>query len=555
MRDSCWTLRRSAAGRSAERGMALVFALLGILLLSMLAAALLSVSNQEAFASFNYKTQNQAKYAALAGVNRTLDWFSTAYGPWLNPETGGTPGTVPITVGTFNLAVREPTFDGGGGAAPVQLGPSANFPTSLTIDGTSVVDSFNLLNTTLNTIPLGNATGSYTINSAELLFQEYFRDLFGTNNNRIIERWRIRATGTVPNALGPPTTVQETAIIQNIFVPLFNDAVRARCEIDINGALNTDSYNSTVPPGTYVAGVTNYTGGEAGATVGTNSWIDIAGGSAVINGDLYYTSPPDPACGAGVIDVPPDVVKGDIEIAPALPFPIIPSFPTGTSSDSCSGKGPTYFEETVPNPSPPPATIKLSGYQLNDNASTATPNYNSCNLGGGDGVLRLMLDPTDPDGVEKFYFHNINVGGGGAALVLWRKDPLLPRDCTNVAGDCPDVQLFLSGTFDLGGNGLVGGEPPTRFTLFDKACQNADGSCQDPCPHYVKIAGGPALYASIIAPCLACDLSGTTALYGAIMCKDVTSNGTVDVHFDLALRNKFGWTSSFRVASQSRNVF
>ena len=57
--------------------MALVFALMGILILSMLAAALLVVTNADALTSFNYKNQIQASYAALAGVHR-WQWSCTA---------------------------------------------------------------------------------------------------------------------------------------------------------------------------------------------------------------------------------------------------------------------------------------------------------------------------------------------------------------------------------------------------------------------------------------------------------------------------------------------
>ncbi|MGH7461887.1 MAG: PilX N-terminal domain-containing pilus assembly protein, partial [Longimicrobiales bacterium] len=70
-----------------EKGVALVFALLGILILSMLAAALMFVTSTEASASFNYKNQTQAHYAAMAGVQRTSNWFKEIYGPWMNPQT------------------------------------------------------------------------------------------------------------------------------------------------------------------------------------------------------------------------------------------------------------------------------------------------------------------------------------------------------------------------------------------------------------------------------------------------------------------------------------
>ena len=65
-----------AAGRTRpgnEKGMALAFALMGIMVLSMLAASLLYVSNTEAYASLHYKKEVQAVYASTTGVNSALD--------------------------------------------------------------------------------------------------------------------------------------------------------------------------------------------------------------------------------------------------------------------------------------------------------------------------------------------------------------------------------------------------------------------------------------------------------------------------------------------------
>jgi len=540
--------RSPSAGtsRKGQRGIALVFALLGILLLSMLAAGLVFVSSTEALASFSFKTQNQARYAALAGVQRAVDWYTRTYGPWLDPESGGFPTAVPIAVGTYDVAVRGPQFPPGSGAEVV-LASAPNFPTTPP-GAATIISSFNALNSSLNTIPLGNATASYTITEARLISHERFRDLTGVDDNRIIERWRISATGTVPNPLGPPTSVQETAVIQNVFMPLFSDAITGKCQIDVNGNINTDSYNSGSGP---YNPATAFTGGDAGATVATGSYFDMNGKSGTINGDLKLPLAPlpDPPCPPGTNDIPsgPPTVAGDIEIAPVRPFPPIAPFPPGNITDSCSGKGANYFEEGA-------GATKVVGYQFDDNPQTGVPNYNRCSMAGG--MLRLLHDAGGA--VHKFYFHTLDITAM-ASVARWNKNavpspPGAPCNPLQVPA-CPQTQLFVSTSLSIGGGGVVGGDPPTAFTIFFSACQLADGTCNPSCTEVAKIAGGPAFYGSVYAPCATCDLSGTTAVYGSVMCKNVTSNGGVDVHYDLAMKNMFGWTSSFRVASQSRNVY
>src|SRR5262249_24603393 len=123
--------------RVRERGMALVFALLGILLLSMLAASLMFITSTESMASFHYKNETQASYAALAGVQRATDWFRKDYNVWLNPTTGTPPraSDPPITPTTYVWNVYPPTYTGSGGAP--SLGNVVNFPALDIVSGTT----------------------------------------------------------------------------------------------------------------------------------------------------------------------------------------------------------------------------------------------------------------------------------------------------------------------------------------------------------------------------------------------------------------------------------
>ena len=270
--------------RKDERGMALVFALMGILILSMLAAALLVVTNADALASFNYKNQIQASYTALAGVHRTVDWFRGTYSPWLNPTTGGTPDAAtdpPVTASEYGGTPNAPTYTGAGGA--IVLGDSANFPT---VASNTISSNFNTMRNSLNTISLGDATGDFAIRDVTLLSHDRYKAFDGVTD-RIVERWRLRVQGRVRNAVGTElAVVEETAVLQMGPLPIFGNALHGQCSLEMNGALITDSFDSS--NGLY-GGSNLFTGEDAGASVASNSFTGSSGSSGVINGNLYGT--------------------------------------------------------------------------------------------------------------------------------------------------------------------------------------------------------------------------------------------------------------------------
>src|SRR5690349_16419039 len=61
---------------SGERGVALIVALISILVLGTLAATVIVTSQAQQWTSLNYRQATQARYAAEAGMQRTMDWLS-----------------------------------------------------------------------------------------------------------------------------------------------------------------------------------------------------------------------------------------------------------------------------------------------------------------------------------------------------------------------------------------------------------------------------------------------------------------------------------------------
>src|SRR5713226_4611016 len=73
-----------------ERGIALVLALFLMSALSVLGASLMFLSQTETYASMNYRTMSQARYAAEAGVNKAANFLLDPAQYVVPTVTGGT---------------------------------------------------------------------------------------------------------------------------------------------------------------------------------------------------------------------------------------------------------------------------------------------------------------------------------------------------------------------------------------------------------------------------------------------------------------------------------
>src|SRR5215510_1676929 len=67
--------------RNKQRGSALIFALILLLVLSAMAGSLMFLSKSETFSSMNYRMMTQARYGAEAGVNAAANFIMNTYVP------------------------------------------------------------------------------------------------------------------------------------------------------------------------------------------------------------------------------------------------------------------------------------------------------------------------------------------------------------------------------------------------------------------------------------------------------------------------------------------
>src|SRR5712664_2682896 len=111
---------------SHERGIALVLALFLMSALSVLGASLMFLAQTETYASMNYRTMSQTRYAAEAGINKAANFLLDNPAQYTLPTATG--GTDPVTA--YNTQVSPVTF----GGQPVILksgtwtGVTANYP-------------------------------------------------------------------------------------------------------------------------------------------------------------------------------------------------------------------------------------------------------------------------------------------------------------------------------------------------------------------------------------------------------------------------------------------
>src|ERR1700731_4510712 len=117
--------------RSSQKGVALIFAMIFILVLSITAAALMFLSQSETWSSMNYRLMTQSRYGAEAGLHAAANYLMNSY---------TLPGTAGDPLSAYNITVSPVTLKAGG--SPIALGPTMNGISSNYPVGT-VLTNFN----------------------------------------------------------------------------------------------------------------------------------------------------------------------------------------------------------------------------------------------------------------------------------------------------------------------------------------------------------------------------------------------------------------------------
>ena len=127
-----------AKKRSNQKGSALVFALILVLVLSVMGTSLMFLSQSETWSSMNYRMMSQSRYGAESGLSLAADFLVNKY---TAPATGGAD---PLS--NYNTTVSPVTYNG----QPVVLSSisgQSNYPAG------AVVTAFRNALKTLATLP------------------------------------------------------------------------------------------------------------------------------------------------------------------------------------------------------------------------------------------------------------------------------------------------------------------------------------------------------------------------------------------------------------------
>ena len=97
--------------RRNEKGTAMLFALILVLVLSVMGASMMFLSQSETWGSMNYRMMTQTRYGAEAGIHAAANFLLFNYVP--PPPTASVPPALPPLPAGYNLTLPTPAICGG----------------------------------------------------------------------------------------------------------------------------------------------------------------------------------------------------------------------------------------------------------------------------------------------------------------------------------------------------------------------------------------------------------------------------------------------------------
>lgn len=517
--------------RANQKGVALIFAMIFILVLSITAAAMMFLSQSETWSSMNYRLMTQSRYGAEAGLHAAANYLITSY-----PQPGVSPSD-PITA--YNMNVSPVTLTAG--VAPIAMGVtmngiSPNYPVASTL---SAFDT-----ATQKSLPAGNTNVNYTV-SAELMSMRQVQECQNLQN-LTAQLWKLTSHGDMTSVHNADLEV--SALLESHVTPCYNYAGFATgsgCgSISFNGGGTIDSYDS--------ANMTLSGGSPATqlyeGNLGSNGNVNTAA-NTVINGTFSSPDTGVGACGAGG---GVDALSGNTTAVTGC----------GTSPTNClAAPGLVTLPQTVtmvtpqiPTAVPMPATninngsapITLTPCIVNcpSNGTTGAANGNYGNIGvtGGASNVVTFVPGINSSGAcvpGTYYVNSISLAGN-ASIAIGPCPGTGPG--TGVAAVYQPVIINVVGAgqstpLDIGGNGISN----TSFNSTLLQIQYAGTGTID-------LHGNGQSSAVLYAPNAPITFTGNANWYGSVIGNTIGSSGnaSVAIHYDRALQRNLmtvgNWT-------------
>lgn len=480
--------------RNNQRGSALIFALILLLVLSAMAASLVFLSQSETWSSVNYRTMTQARYGAEAGAETAANFLMS--GNYVAPSVP--PGASFLPLG-FNTAVYPVTDLNN---QPIHLSTlntqASNYP-----NGQMVAAFQNAMN--VNS-PLQAGVMKVNYSADAQLMSMISIQAFGTATPTTIQTWKITAHGDISNVRNAEAEVVTT--LEQYISPAFAYAAFADgggCgQLSFTGNGTTDSYDSSslavngagvaTPPASF---------NTFGGNVGTNGNETNSGSNVTINGTLSSPNAGFGVCSAGNMTAlsansAGQVTGGLVQLPQAVTFPNPTIPPPGTTNVSSTGTlAPGNYGD-----------ISLSG----NSVLTLTPGVYNVNSISITGKGQLVIAP--------YPVGSPNAGQYGPVIV-------------NVTGNNNATPI------DLEGNGISN---PTLNPEDFQVLYAGTGT--------IKIAGNGASAAVVYAPNASADFKGNGTFYGSVIANQLLDVGNGALHYDLNLKK-----SLFTVGNYVLNSF
>src|SRR6266571_4170227 len=250
--------------RRNQKGTALIFALIFLLILSVMAASLMFLAQSETWTSSNYRMMTQGRYGAEAGINSAANYLMFTYAP---------PGGAGDPLANYDMTQSPVKYNGADVVLSTTLANS-NYPSA------AVAGDFAAK--VPGTLTAGFGAVSYTA-SARLLSmrQVQVAGLSGPAANKIIQTWQITADGNIRAARN--AQVEVSAILEQQATPLYQYAAFATNNdcgaLDFSGGATTNSYELNPLTGVPVIM-------DAYGNVGSNGNLNENGSGTTIYGSM-----------------------------------------------------------------------------------------------------------------------------------------------------------------------------------------------------------------------------------------------------------------------------
>lgn len=482
-----------------ERGVALIVALIMILVLSVLVAGLVFATQTQTWTGYNYKTTTQARYAAEAGIQRTMNWIMSAN------------YTAPTVFTPFDMT-KYPVMDKTASPQPIVLsaayGMASNYPTS------AVQTAFNSALNNQSVPGLGNAT-----------FSTYAMLLKMTPGSGVSwmgggggapQTWQITSIGSVADVR--PANVQVQATYERGSAPIFTYGIAGDgniCgDVTFTGG-SIDSWDST-GGGTYALTQQNTDG-----SIGTNGNVTLSGGSTRVHGPISDSSNITVGnCPDGITNNVGGTPWNSLNLLnqplvypnPAVPNPMTPTTNLNVNSNTCWGALPAGCTVIAgPAINIVPGSYGNITSNSNVHLSAGTYDINSLNLNGGS----ITLDSTPVV---------INLGGQGISS---------------------GGTLFASQSSTTINSGGV----PANLQIVSAA---GIGMANPP---VITMNASSAMYAVVYAPNAYVHITGSSHFLGAVVGERVTCDSSGGFSYDRALENSLLTVGNFQPVSYTWNKF